>query len=158
MALLTSPIAIVTLAIGAIIVVIALLIKHLDDVKETAGKCWNEIQEVWNSVASWFDEHVVQPISKFFTGLWSGIQEKASECWSKITGLFSKGGQIFNGIKDGIVNVFKTVVNSLISGINTLIKIPFDKVNRMLNKIRSTSFLGVSPFKGLWKENPLPIL
>lgn len=157
MSFLTSPITLTVLAIGAVIAVITLLIKHWDDVKEVAGKCWDKIKEVWNSVSSWFDEHVVQPISKFFTGLWSGIQEKASECWSKITGLFSKGGQIFNGIKDGIVNVFKTVVNSLISGINTLIKIPFDKVNGMLNKIRSTSFLGVSPFKGLWKENPLPI-
>lgn len=157
MTVLTSPITLVILAVAGLVAGIVLLVKNFDTVKEVAGKCWDGIKNIWNSVASWFDEHVVQPISNFFTGLWSNIQEKASECWSKITSLFSKGGQIFNGIKDGIVNVFKTVVNSLISGINTLIKIPFDKVNGMLNKIRGTSFLGVSPFKGLWKENPLPI-
>lgn len=157
MTVLTSPITLVILTIAGLVAGIVLLVKNFDTVKEVAGNCIEGIKNVWNSASSWFNDHVIQPISNFFGGLWNGIQNKASECWSKITGLFSRGGQIFNGIKDGIVNVFKTVVNSLISGINTLIKIPFDKVNGMLNKIRNTSFLGVSPFKGLWKENPLPV-
>lgn len=157
MTVLTSPITLVILAIAGLVAGIVLLVKNFDTVKEVAGKCWDGIKNVWNSVSSWFNEHVIQPISNFFGGLWNGIQNKASECWSKITGLFSKGGQIFNGIKDGVVNVFKTVVNSLISGINTLIAIPFKTINGMLNKIRSISFLGISPFEGLWKENPLPV-
>ena len=71
--------------------------------------------------------------------------------------MFSSGGKIFSGIKEGISNVFKTVVNGIIKGINTVIALPFKAVNKMLNKIRSTSFLGVSPFKSLWGKDPLPV-
>jgi hypothetical protein len=68
--------------------------------------------------------------------------------------VFSSGGKIFDGIKDGIAETFKTVVNGLIDGIN---KTPFDKINSMLNTIRDVSVLGITPFKKLWSSNPLPI-
>ena len=51
----------------------------------------------------------------------------------------------------------KTIVNSLISGINKVIAVPFKTINGLLNTIRNASFLGISPFKGLWEQNPLPV-
>jgi len=56
-----------------------------------------------------------------------------------------------------VANVFKTIVNAIISGINKVIAVPFDVINGLLNKIRNISILGVAPFKGLWKQNPLPV-
>ena len=80
-----------------------------------------------------------------------------TNAWTKIKKLFSTGGQIFVGIKDGIVNTFKTIVNALITGINTAIQTPFNKLNTLLNDIRSVSVLGVKPFNKLWGKNPISI-
>ena len=77
--------------------------------------------------------------------------------WNWILGVMGAGGQIFNGVVDGVAGVFKTVVNTLISGINTIISIPFKAINGLLNTIRGINILGVSPFVGLWGQNPLPV-
>lgn len=60
--------------------------------------------------------------------------------------MFSAGGEIFAGIKDGIVDAFKTVVNAIIGGINKVISVPFNAINAALERIRGISILGVSPF------------
>lgn len=124
-------------------------------------------------------DNLVEKIKGFFTGLWNSLKNGAKDAWNGITSVFSKvttwfkdkfsaawnavknifstGGKIFDGIKDGIANVFKTVVNGIITGINKVIKVPFDAINGLLNKIRNISVAGVEPFKGLWKNNPLTV-
>jgi hypothetical protein len=49
------------------------------------------------------------------------------------------------------------MVNGLIGGINKVISVPFNAINKTLNTIRSISVLGVEPFKGLWSYNPLSV-
>ncbi len=56
---------------------------------------------------------------------------------------------MFSGIKDGISDVFKKVVNKIISGINKVITIPFDAINGMLDKLRKLGIGGAHPFKWL---------
>lgn len=115
------------------------------------------IKGAWNGVSTWFKEKVIDPVADFFTGLWDGIKQTASDCWNGVLGLFEKGGELFNGMKDGVVDFFKTVVNGLIDGINKLIEIPFKAINGFLNSIRNCEFLGIAPFKGLWKQDPISI-
>ena len=103
-----------------------------------AKSAWQGIKDVFGNIPQWF-------------------KDKFTEAWSKVKAVFSSGGQIFDGIKDGIASTFKTVVNHIISGINKVIKLPFDNINGLLNKIRNAEILGISPFKDLWKENPLSI-
>ena len=97
----------------------------------------------WEGVRKIFDSII---------GSFKGIFKNA---WDFILGIFNTGGKIFDGVVDGIVSTFKTVVNGLIGGINKVIAIPFNAINGLLNSIRGASFLGISPFKGLWKQNPL---
>lgn len=179
MAVLTSPITLVVLAITGLIAIIVTLVKHWDQVKEAASKCCEWVKGVWNTVATWFDTTIIQPIKNFFSGMWTNLKNGASQAWEGIKGVFSgvanwfkdifskawqgvknvfsTGGKIFDGIKDGIANVFKTVVNGIISGVNKVIAVPFNTINGMLNTIRNLSFLGISPFKKLWKQNPLKV-
>ncbi len=119
---------------------------------------------------------VFQGIITFLTGVFTGDWKKAWEgvkqifssivgtfkdvfknTWDAIVKIFSAGGKIFDGIKDGIANVFRTIVNSLISGINRIIAVPFNVINGTLNKVRSISILGAKPFSGLWGENPIGV-
>lgn len=101
--------------------------------------------------------NMLEKIKAAFSNAFNSVKTTVNNIWNGILKIFSKGGKIFDGIKDGIANVFKTIVNGIITGINKVISLPFKTVNKMLNKIRNTSFLGISPFKDLWKENPLPV-
>lgn len=177
MTVLTSPITLVVLAITALIAIIYVLIKNWDKVKEFAVNCWNKIKEVWNSVADWFNTKVVQPVANFFSNMWNGLKNGAksawegiksvfstvasffknifTNAWTAVKNVFSTGGKIFDGIKDGIVNAFKTIVNAIITGINKVVAIPFNAINSVLRKIRNVSILGYEPFSWI-KEFGVP--
>ena len=136
---------------------------------------WNGIKNVWNTVGSFFGnvwtgiiKNVWNTVGSFFGNVWTGIKntfssvstwfrDTFSEAWQKVKDVFSTGGKVFAGIVDGIAENFKNVVNTIISGINKVIAIPFKKINGMLNDIRDVSVMGVAPFKSLWDKNPLPI-
>lgn len=126
-------------------------------VKNFASHAWRGIKSVFSSVAKWFDRNVVQPLSKTFKGMWDGIKKIASDTWDGILRLFEAGGKIFLGIKDGIGNLFKTIINGLLRGVNKVISTPFKFLNSILNNIRSISVLGIAPFKGLWSYNPVTV-
>lgn len=108
------------------------------NVKNGAKSAWDGIKNVFSNVTGWF-------------------RDKFTQAWTAVKNVFSTGGKIFSGIKEGIESVFKMVVNKIISGINTIIAVPFNSINSMLNKIRSTTVLGVSPFAKLWGYNPLSV-
>lgn len=120
---------------------------------------WDFITGIISGAANWIKEKVIDPISNFFSDLWDGIKNSFSSAWDFITSSFSKGGKMFNGLKEGIVNTFKSIVNALITGINSIIKVPFDKINGLLNTIRNVKIpvINKKPFKGLWSQNPLPV-
>lgn len=110
---------------------------NIDNIKEHFSNVVDGIKDAFSNIPNWF-------------------KEKFSKAWENVKNVFSTGGTIFSGIKDGISSTFATVVNKIIDGMNKIISIPFKNINRMLNKIRSIEFLGISPFKNLWSENPLP--
>lgn len=99
---------------------------------------WEGIKNAFKSVPEWF-------------------QSKFRDAWQKVKDVFSAGGRIWSGIKEGIENTFRTVVNAIIRGMNTIIAVPFNKINSMLNTIRNAHFLGISPFQNMWGVNPLPV-
>lgn len=104
---------------------------------------------------------VIEKIGALFSGLAEGIKtgwqkvkdfvqnamKNISAAWESIKRLVSKGGEVFNGIKEGIAKAFGTVVNAVIRGINWIIARPFDAINSALAKIRDISILGYEPFK-----------
>ena len=147
-------------------------------IKSAAAVTWNGIKTVWNVVSGWFNQHVIQPVKNFFTGMWNGLKTGASNAWTgiknvfsnvsdwfkdvfskawqKVKDVFSTGGKIFTGIKEGIENAFKTVVNAIIRGINKVIAFPFDKINDMLDRIRDVEIAGFTPFSGLISRFTVP--
>ncbi len=156
-AFLTSPITLTIAAIGALIAIIVLLVRNWDEVKAAAIRCWADIKtsaaNCWEGIKATFSH-----VGEFFGGVRDSIKEKFahipdwfkekfSRAWEAVKNVFCTGGKIFDGIKDGIATVFKTIVNKIISGINRVISIPFNKINSLLTRLRNTSILGVSPFK-----------
>ena len=98
--------------------------------KTGATSAWQGVQLVFSSVG------------KFFEDTFEGA-------WTKVKNVFSTGGKIFDGIKEGIVSAFKTIVNGLIKGINTVIATPFNAINGVIKTIKDVSIAGLKPFKNL---------
>lgn len=118
----------------------------------------NKIKSIFSisTIKNHFSQ-VIAGIKSVFSSIPDWFKNTFNKAWSNVKAVFSSGGKIFSGIKEGIENTFRTVVNKIISGINKIISVPFNAINNMLNKIRNTSFLGISPFKGLWSQNPLKV-
>lgn len=148
-------------------------VKSIKDAFANIGKWFtnrkNDITNAFSSIKKWFGEkfsgawntikNVFSPnsISKFFNGVWSNItgafgsvtdwfRGTFADAWQAVKNVFSSGGEIFDGIKDGILDGLKAVINALISGINSVIKIPFDGINSALKTIRSADIFGFKPF------------
>ena len=140
-------------------------------IKNGAVNAWNAIKGAWQSVKDWFKSKVIDPISNFFKDTWQKLKDGAKnawegiksvftaipnwfkdkfhDAWQKVKDVFSTGGKIFDGIKEGITNAFKTVVNAIIRGINKVVAIPFNAINSMLDTLRDITILGLSPFSWL---------
>lgn len=137
-------------------------------IKDGAVNGWNNIKNVFSTVGTWYYTNVIEPVNNFFSKMWDKLKNGAknawdgiknvfstvaqffgdifSKAWKKVKDVFSTGGKIFDGIKDGIVNAFKAIVNAIITGINRVVAIPFNGINWALNKIRNVSILGLKPF------------
>lgn len=162
-----NPVAWILLAIAVVTTLVTLIIKY-----------WDEICNIFGKVGQWFYDNVITPVADFFVGMWNGLVDGAaaawngikdvfstvasffknifSNAWNAVKKVFSTGGKIFDGIKDGIIDGFKAIVNAIIGGINKVVAIPFNGINGALRRIRDISFLGISPFKGLIKEISVP--
>lgn len=141
--------------------------QHLANVEAGAAAAVDWLIAKWTAVKDWF-RGLWEKVSSGAVAAWDGIksafksvpewfQSKFRDAWQKVKDVFSTGGRIWSGIKDGIENTFHTVVNAIIRGMNTIIAVPFNKINSMLNTIRNAHFLGISPFQNMWGVNPLPV-
>lgn len=94
MAFLTSPITLVVAAIGALIAIVVLCVKHWDDIKEAGAKAWEWIKNAWANAGEWF------------AGIWEGIKNAFANVgsWFK---------NVFTSAKNGIVNAFSNIKEKL---------------------------------------------
>ena len=140
-------------------------------IQTAAINAWNGIKAVYTSISSWINTTIIQPVSTFFSNLWSGFINGAKDAWAGvkqvfgsvasffqttfqnawagIVKVFSVAGNIFVNIQNGIVSAFKSIVNSLISGINRVVSVPFNALNTALTRLRNISILGLSPFTNI---------
>ena len=147
-------------------------------IKTAASVTWDAIKKVWDVVSGWFNKTIITPVKNFFNGMWDKLksgasdawegikkvfgvvadwfEEKFANAWQKVKDVFSTGGKVFDGVKDGIVDAFKTVVNAIIRGINQVIAIPFNAINDALDIIRGVDIAGFQPFEGLISRFDIP--
>lgn len=138
---------------------------------------WDNVKNIFGNAPQWLYDTIIKPIVDFMGNLWNNVVNGAKAAWQGITSVFSvvtdwfknvfskawqavknvfsTGGKIFDGIKEGIVSAFKAVVNAIIGGINKVVALPFNAINGVLNKLKSISILGISPF-GWIRTLPVP--
>lgn len=109
------PMTAIVVAIGAIIGIIIVCIRHWDEIKAVALDCWNKIKEAWNKAGDWFHKNVTEPIGNFFTGLWDGIK-------GAFTKAFDFVQKAFKGYVNGWISMVESFINFFIKGINILVR------------------------------------
>ena len=119
----------------------------LGPVGETIGQFFNGVWEAMQigAQAAW------EGICNIFKGIADFFGTIFRNAWAAVKAVFETGGKIFMGIVDGIVNAFKTIVNGIIKGLNTVIAIPFNTINGILTGIHNINIMGAKPFE--WVGN-----
>lgn len=115
--------------------------------EEKFSSAWKNIKSELSlsNVKSYFED-ILEGIQNTFSKIPEWFRDKFSDAWQKVKDVFSAGGQVFDGIKDGILASLKSVINGLIRGINNVIAVPFNGINSALSRIREISIAGVQPF------------
>lgn len=107
-AFLTNPITLVCLAIGAVIAIGILLVKHWDEVKAVAIGMWESIQEtLYDFFEAW--EIGFNTIVEFSAEIWNKITLFFAEAWEIIVSIFQNIGGWFYDRWNDIVNIFSGI-------------------------------------------------
>ncbi|MBQ5640295.1 MAG: hypothetical protein IIV05_00665 [Ruminococcus sp.] len=130
-----------------------------EGIKAAAGKVMDWLKSAFSKLGTFFSEtwskfseagrNAWAKIKEIFGNVAGFFRDKFSAAWSGVKKIFSTGGAIFTGITDGISSAFKKIVNAIIRGINKVVSVPFNAINKALDKVRSASIAGVSPFSSL---------
>jgi len=139
-------------AIAAVIVVIVLLIKHWDKVKEVALIVWDAIvKKTKDSIAK--IKGIINTIKGVFLGVWTVVKRTVSRIKNA-----------FNSVKNAIITNFKavkSVLKRIFSGIASIIRAPINGiiygVNRVLRKINGVKIPNWVPKIGGSHSNFQPI-
>lgn len=154
-----NPIGLVISLIAGLVTAFILLWNKSDKFREFWIGLWDKIKSVASDAWKGLTDGAKKAwdgIKSVFSKVGSFFSKTFSNAWQKVKDIFSTGGKIFDGIKDGIVSAFKDIVNRLIRGINKIVSVPFNALNKVLDKIRDVEIAGFSPFKGLISEISVP--
>lgn len=132
----------IIVAIGLLIAIIVLCVKHWDEicatVEKVASSIWDWICNLVNAIGQWFADlwdkivAIFTPVVDFFVGIFQGAWEGIKDIWNGVVAFFK-------AIWDGIVAIFKGVVN--------FYKTIFTNA---WNVIKSVWNVVVSWFKAIW--------
>ena len=134
----TSPVTLIVVAIGALIAIIVLLVKHWDTVKAATLRAWSAFQNFLDKLGPFGQiiknriANVVLTFKDMWAGIkqsWEGIKQIFSGIVTFISGVFTgnwskawKGVQdIFGGYWKALMGIAKAPLNSVIRMVNTAI-------------------------------------
>ena len=95
---------------------------------------WNQFKNGFSEVSTWFPT--------VFGTAWSDVEQ-----------VFSKGGSVFQGMSESVLEPMKGIVNRIIEGTNQVVKNPFEGLNNRLRKLSEIEILGMRPFSWIKSLN-----
>ncbi|WP_050636189.1 hypothetical protein [Candidatus Stoquefichus sp. SB1] len=160
MTFLTSPIALVVAAIGAIIAIVSLLIIYWDDVSKAASDCWDWICEKWNqageffsgildsihgvfdSIGQWFNDRFGEAYNSicttfkdtglFFTGVWSNIKSAFGNISEWFRSTFSKAWTAVKNVFSSGGKIFDGIKDGILNGLKVVINALISGINKVI--------------------------
>lgn len=129
-AFLTSPIGLVVAAIGAVIAIVALLVRHWDEVCTVAQEVWKTIVDSVTNAAKFVGDRLSE--------MWNNIVSGAKVCWDGIVNIF-KGvaSWVDKTIIQPVSNGFKSFVNGLIGGVEGFVNGAINGINGLIRALNN---------------------
>lgn len=169
-----NPTAWIILLISIIVLLVAEVIKHWDEIKEVLGKvgnwinehiiqpvvkffqelwekistgvtnAWNGIKGVLSTVGNWIYTKIVQPVGNFFSNLWNGFKTGAVNAWNGIKNIFSTIGNFFGNIISTIINKFRDMGARVGEVVSGAFKAVVNGVLRAIENILNTPIRAIN--------------
>lgn len=162
-AMLTNPITWIVVGVIALITALILLFTHLEEVgaffKSVFGAIgdfvggvvegignafsglWETITGIFSGIGQWFGDRF-QEAYNFVTSVFENIGNFFRGIWNKITEIFTGVG---TAVGDAVGGAFKTVVNGVLSFIESFINSPINLINGFIGLINGAfGFVGVN--------------
>lgn len=139
------------LVVAAVIAIALAIYKYWDEIKAFLVGLWESIKQIFDVVANWFKDKVIDPVVRLFEGMFgpifaifSNIWEDVKEVWGKAKDWFSDTvldpiKDTFTSVWEGISDTIKGVINGIIGFINGMIRGIVDGINAVigvLNKLK----------------------
>ena len=122
MAFITSPSTLVVVAIGALIAIIVLCVKHWDTISKVAKDTWNKITN--------FTSDAVSKV----TGKFEEMKTKATD---KVSSMKESVVNKYNDIKSGITDKVNGARNAVSDGFNNMKSSAIEKASGMVSNVKS---------------------
>ena len=130
--------ALIGLAVGLLTDLVILIVQNWDaiigwcsqackDIGQFFVDLWDGIKSVWNTVATWFNTNVIQPVVNFFVDLWEGAATLAIGCWEGIktawntattwfdTNIIQPVANFFTGLWKGVSSAASVCWNAIVT-------------------------------------------
>lgn len=139
-AFLTSPLGIVTIAIGAVILIGYELYKHWEELKAKAIEVWNGIQAKFQEFKDWLGNVFATDWTQKF-GMFGNI---LNSFLANVSNIFNAVKQIFSGIINFIAGVFTgnwsrawsgvvSIFSGIMGSLSSVVKAPLNAVIGIIN-------------------------
>lgn len=136
----TSPISIVVAAIGAVIAIIVLCVKHWDQIKETVLKVANAIQkkvsEMVASVKQWFT-NMWNSLTTIVGNIVTGLTTAFTNVKNFIIGVFTTVSTFISDIWNGIWDTIKGVINNILGGVESFVNGIISAINWLIDGLNT---------------------
>lgn len=99
-----------------------------------ATGCWEIIKAVWAIVSAWFNTNIIQPVSTFFSNMWTEIKTWAVNAWEGIKSVFST---IASWIGMNIIQPVGNFFSGLWSGFREKAKSAWEGVKTVFGNVAS---------------------
>ena len=153
-----GPVAIIIAAIAALAVIVFLVIKYWEPIKEFFSNLWEGIKKVFSAVWEWIKDlflkyHPVgilithwEEIKEFFAGLWDKVKtifknavtaviDRVKYLREKFVEYFEKIRDKVSGIWDKVTGGIKGAVNNIIGHVENMVNWSVRQINRFIGGI-----------------------
>ena len=136
----TSPISLVVAAIGAVIAIIVLCVKHWDQIKETVVKVANaiskKVSEMVASVKQWFT-NMWNSLTTIVGNIVTGLTTAFTNVKNFIIGVFTTVSTFISDIWNGIWDTIKGVINNILGGVESFVNGIISAINWLIDGLNT---------------------
>ncbi|MDD3021456.1 MAG: hypothetical protein PHX61_10855 [Alphaproteobacteria bacterium] len=140
-ALITSPITLVVVAIGVLVAVGVALVKHWDEVKAFLINIWNAIKDAVTAIFNAIKDVIVavfNAIKSFIMTIWNAIKAFFTNIWNGIKNIVTTTINAIKSVITTVFNAIKSVITTVLNAIKSVFSAVWNTIKNVVMTIVGT--------------------